>query len=64
MIEKEARKLLINIIMPYDVLIWGGGGKSHLRITQIKKMTVFPLFVINSWPVAMATTETSKTTHE
>ena len=25
------------------------GGKSHLRITQITKITIFPLFLINSW---------------
>ena len=29
----------MNILMPSDVLI---GGKSHLGITQIKKMTIFP----------------------
>ena len=41
------------------------GGKSHLSITQITKNVHFSSVLDEFWaPVAMATTKTTKTTHE
>ena len=46
MIKKRAEKFLINKLVPLDVLI---GDKSHLNISQITKISIFSLLLMNSW---------------